>query len=153
MSFDVRIQELGLDLPAPQTPAGTYVPVVRTGNLIYVSGHGPQLPDGTYLKGVVGQDLNEVQGQAAARQVGLCILSTVKNYLGSLDRIVKLVKVLGMVNAAPTFERHPTVMNGFSDLLVEVFGDSGKGARSAIGMGSLPNRIAVEVEAIFEIRD
>ncbi len=153
MSADARIAELKLVLPNPQKPAGTYVPVVRTGNLIYVSGHGPQLPDGSYLKGIVGGDITEEQGQAAARQTGLCILSTVRDYLGSLDRVVRLVKVLGMVNAAPTFERHPTVMNGFSDLLVEVFGDNGKGARSAVGMGTLPNRIAVEVEAIFEIRD
>lgn len=153
MSADARISELNLTLPAPQKPAGTYVPVVRTGNLIYVSGHGPQLPDGAYLKGVVGDELTEEQGKTAARQTGLCILSTVRHYLGSLDRVVRLVKVLGMVNATPDFERHPAVINGFSDLLVEVFGENGKGARSAVGMGSLPNRIAIEVEAIFEIRD
>ena len=153
MSADARLTELNLTLPAPQKPAGTYVPVVRTGNLIYVSGHGPQLPDGTYMKGVVGNELTEEQGKAAARQTGLCILSTMKHYLGSLDRVVRLVKVLGMVNATADFERHPSVINGFSDLIVEVFGENGKGARSAVGMGSLPNRIAVEVEAIFEIRD
>jgi enamine deaminase RidA (YjgF/YER057c/UK114 family) len=139
--------------PENHPPAGTYVPAVRTGNLLYVSGHGPKLADGTYLTGVVGKDITEEQGQAAARQTGLCILATVQHYLGTLDRVVRLVKVLGMVNAAPDFERHPSVMNGFSDLLVEVFGEQGKGARSAVGMGTLPNRIAVEVEAIFEIRD
>lgn len=153
MSADARVKQLNLNLPPAQTPAGTYVPVVRTGNLIYVSGHGPKLADGTYLTGIVGKEITEEQGREAARQTGLCILATVQNYLGTLDRVVRLVKVLGMVNAAPDFERHPSVMNGFSDLLVEVFGDNGKGARSAVGMGSLPSRIAVEVEAIFEIRD
>src|SRR4249919_1699637 len=114
MSADARIAELNLTLPAPQKPAGTYVPVVRTGNLIYVSGHGPQQSDGSYIKGVVGNELTEEQGKAAARQTGLCILSTVKNYLGSLNRVVRLVKVLGMVNATADFERHPSVVNGFS---------------------------------------
>lgn len=153
MGADARIAELNLELPKPQTPAGTYVPVVRTGNLIYVSGHGPQMSDGTYMKGIVGKEITEEQGKAAARQTGLCILSTVRHHLGSLDKVVRLVKVLGMVNAAADFERHPTVINGFSDLLVEVFGENGKGARSAVGMGTLPNRIAVEIEAIFEIQD
>jgi enamine deaminase RidA (YjgF/YER057c/UK114 family) len=153
MGADARITELNLVLPAPQKPAGTYAPVVRTGNQIYVSGHGPQLPDGQYLKGIVGSELTEEEGKAAARQTGLCILSTVQHYLGSLDKVVKLVKVLGMINAAPTFEKHPAVINGFSDLLVEVFGENGRGARSAVGMGTLPNRIAVEIEAIFEVRD
>ena len=153
MSADARIAELRLQLPAPQKPAGTYIPVVRVGNLIYVSGHGPLRADGTQIQGVVGGDLTEEQGKEAARVVGLCMLSTIRHHLGSLDKIVRLVKVLGMVNAAPTFERHPAVINGFSDLMVEVFGDSGRGARSAVGMGSLPFRIAVEVEAIFEVRD
>lgn len=153
MSAEARLKELGIQLPAPQTPAGTYLPVVRTGNLIYVSGHGPKLPDGTYMTGIVGSELTEEQGKAAARQTGLCILATVQHFLGSLDKVVKLVKVLGMVNASPEFERHPSVINGFSDLLVEVFGESGKGARSAVGMGTLPSRITIEVEAIFEVRD
>lgn len=153
MSAEARLKELGIQLPAPQTPAGTYLPVVRTGNLIYVSGHGPKLSDGTYMTGIVGSELTEEQGKAAARQTGLCILATVQHFLGSLDKVVKLVKVLGMVNASPEFERHPAVINGFSDLLVEVFGESGKGARSAVGMGTLPSRITIEVEAIFEVRD
>ena len=153
MSADARIAELKLQLPAPQKPAGTYIPVVRVGNLIYVSGHGPLRTDNTQIQGVVGGDLTEEQGKEAARVVGLCMLSTIRHHLGSLDKVVRLVKVLGMVNAAPTFERHPAVINGFSDLMVEVFGAAGRGARSAVGMGSLPFRIAVEVEAIFEVRD
>ena len=153
MSAEARLKELGIQLPPAQTPAGTYLPVVRTGNLIYVSGHGPKLPDGTYMTGIVGSELTEEQGKAAARQTGLCILATVQHFLGSLDKVVKLVKVLGMVNASQEFERHPAVINGFSDLLVEVFGENGKGARSAVGMGTLPSRITIEVEAIFEVRD
>jgi enamine deaminase RidA (YjgF/YER057c/UK114 family) len=153
MTADAKIQELGLELPAPQVPAGTYMPVVQVGNLIYVSGHGPLHADGTQIQGRVGDDLTEEQGNEAARLVGLCILSTIKNYLGSLDRVERLVKALGMVNATADFRHHPKVINGFSDLMVEVFGDNGRGARSAIGMGSLPFNIAVEVEVIFEVRD
>ena len=151
MSAERRLQELNLTLPPPQKPVGTYIPVVRVGNLIYVSGHGPTLPDGKQLKGVVGADLTEEQGKEAARAVGLAMLSTIRNYLGSLDRVVRLVKVLGMVNCTSSFEHHPNVINGFSDLMVEVFGEHGRAARSAVGMGSLPFRIAVEVEAILEI--
>ncbi len=153
MSADARIEELGLELPAPQVPAGTYMPVVQVGNMIYVSGHGPLRHDGTQIQGRVGDDLTEAQGNEAARVVGLCILSTVRNYLGSLDRVERLVKALGMVNAAPDFRHHPKVINGFSDLMVEVFGENGRGARSAVGMGSLPFNIAVEVEVIFQVRD
>ena len=153
MGADAKIDELHLLLPKPPKPVATYLPVVRVNELIYVSGHGPTAHDGTVIKGVVGADLTEEQGKQAARVVGLAILASVRNYLGTLDRVVRLVKVLGMVNAAPDFENHPKVINGFSDLMVEVFGESGKGARSAVGMGSLPNRIAVEVEAIFEVKD
>lgn len=153
MGADARIAELHLMLPKPPKPVATYLPVVRVNELIYVSGHGPTRHDGTTIKGVVGADLTEEEGTQAARVVGLAILASVRNYLGTLDRVVRLVKVLGMVNAAPTFENHPKVINGFSDLMVEVFGEAGKGARSAVGMGSLPNKIAVEVEAIFEIKD
>ena len=149
MSAEARLKELKIELSPPPPRGGTYSPVVQTGNLIYVSGHGPMQADGTYIKGVVGKDLTEEQGKAAARQVALCVLASVKQAIGSLDRIVKVVKVLGMVNATSDFERHPAVMNGFSDLLVEIFGDAGLAARSAVGMGSLPGRIAVEVEAIM----
>jgi enamine deaminase RidA (YjgF/YER057c/UK114 family) len=153
MNAEARIAELKLELPAAPKPVATYVPVVQVGNLVYVSGHGPLRPDKTLVTGVVGTDLTEEQGYESARVTGLAILATLRNYLGSLDRVVRLVKVLGMVNAAPSFERHPFVINGFSDLMVEVFGEPGKGARSAVGMGSLPGRIATEVEAIFEVRD
>lgn len=153
MSADSRIVELGLVLPPAPKPVATYLPVVQVKELLYVSGHGPLRPDGTLVSGVVGRDLTEAEGTAAARVVGLAILASLRKYLGTLDRVVRLVKTLGMVNATPDFQRHPFVINGFSDLMVEVFGESGKGARSAVGMGSLPTNIAVEVEAIFEVRD
>lgn len=151
MGADARLAELKLVLPSAPKPVATYLPAVQVGKLLYVSGHGPLRPDGSQICGKVGADLTEAQGVEAARQVGLAILSTVRNTVGSLDRVSRLVKVLGMVNAAPDFLRHPAVVNGFSDLMVEVFGDAGKGARSAVGMGSLPGNIAVEVEAIFEL--
>ena len=151
MGAEARIKELKLELPAPPKPVATYIPAVQIGNLLFVSGHGPLKSDGTMIAGRVGADMTLEQGKAAARQVGLAILSTVRNTLGNLDRVLRLVKVLGMVNATPDFKEHPQVVNGFSDLMVEVFGDSGKGARSAVGMGSLPGNIAVEVEAIFEV--
>jgi enamine deaminase RidA (YjgF/YER057c/UK114 family) len=152
MSADDRISELGLQLPEAPRPGGIYTPAVEVGNLLYVSGHGPVQMDGTLMKGRVGQDLTEEQGQQAARQVGLTILSTLVAHLGSLNRIERLVKVLGMVNAASDFQRHPSVINGFSQLMVDVFGEAGRGARSAVGMGSLPGNIPVEVEAIFQLR-
>jgi len=152
MSADARVAELKLVLPPAPKPVATYVPTVQVGNLLYVSGHGPLRPDKTMYTGRVGADLTEAQGKEAARVVGLAILATLKNSLGSLDRVSRLIKVLGMVNAAPDFQNHPAVINGFSDLMVEVFGDAGKGARSAVGMGSLPGNIAVEVEAIFELK-
>ena len=151
MGAEARIVELWLVLPPAPKPVATYVPCVQVGSLLYVSGHGPLRPDKTMITGRVGADLKEQQGQEAARAVGLAILATLKAHLGSLDRVTRLVKVLGMVNAAPDFQHHPQVINGFSDLMVEVFGEPGKGARSAVGMGSLPMNIAVEVEAIFEI--
>ena len=127
-------------------------PVVISGNHCYVSGHGPLRSDKTMITGVVGKDLNLEQGQAAARQVGLAILATLRNELGSLDRVKRLVKTLGMVNTAADFYDHPKVINGFSELMRDVFGDdAGVGARSAVGMGPLPGNIAVEVEAIFEL--
>lgn len=151
MSAETRLAELKLELPQPPKPVATYVPCVQVGNLVYVSGHGPLKVDKTLITGRVGADLTEEQGKEAARVTGLAILASLRNYLGSLDRVVRLVKALGMVNAAADFKNHPTVINGFSDLMVEVFGESGKGARSAVGMGSLPGNIAVEVEAIYEV--
>ena len=153
MSAEARIAELKLELPKAPKPAGTYSPVVVIGDLCYVSGHGPLKTDLTMITGLVGKDLNVEQGQFAARQCGLAILATVRNALGSLDRVNRLVKTLGMVNSAPDFYQQPAVMNGFSQLMADVFGaDHGVGARSAVGMGPLPGNIAVEVECIFELR-
>jgi len=153
MSFDARVAELQLELPEAPKPGGTYNPIVQVDNLVYVSGHGPVLPDGTMISGRVGDDLTEEQGRQAARVVGLAILSTLRAQLGGLDRIQRLVKVLGMVNASADFQKHPQVINGFSDLMVEVFGENGRAARSAVGMGSLPGNIPVEVELILQLRD
>ncbi len=153
MGAEERLAELKLQLPPAPKPVATYVTAVRVGNLLYVSGHGPLRPDGTLHTGKVGSDIDVAAGQAAARQTGLAILATVKSHLGSLDKVVRLVKVLGMVNSTPDFVEHPKVINGYSDLMVEVFGDAGKAAHSAVGMGSLPSNMAVEVEAIFEVKD
>ena len=152
MSAESRLTELGLVLPPVPRPGGIYKPVVQVGQLIYVSGHGPMRADGTLMTGKVGFNLTEEQGYEAARAVGLTLLATVRASLGSLDRIQRTIKVLGMVNCTPEFSRHPAVINGFSQLLMDLFGDDGVGARSAVGMGSLPGNIAVEVEAIFELK-
>lgn len=152
MSAEARVTELGLQLPPAPKPAGVYKPIVIAGNLAYVSGHGPLRPDGTMITGRVGDDLDQAAGYAAARQVGLAILASLRAQLGSLDRVHRVIKTLGMVNAAPDFKNHPAVINGFSELFAEVFGpDRGVGARSAVGMGSLPGNIAVEVETIVEL--
>jgi enamine deaminase RidA (YjgF/YER057c/UK114 family) len=150
---DSRLGELGITLPTPPAPIATYVPAVKVGNLLFVAGHGPAAAaDGKNYTGKVGRDLTLEEGRAAARLVGLNVLATVRHSLGSLDRVVRVVKVLGMVNAVEGFTQQPQVVNGFSDLLVEVFGvERGKGARSAVGMASLPNNIPVEVEAILEV--
>lgn len=153
MGAEATLAGLKLELPTAPKPVATYVTAVRQGDLLYVSGHGPLRADGTLHVGKLGADLDVAAGQAAARQTGLAILATVRSHLGSLDKVARLVKVLGMVNSTPEFTDHPKVINGFSDLMVEVFGDPGKGARSAVGMGSLPGNIAVEVEAIFEVKD
>jgi enamine deaminase RidA (YjgF/YER057c/UK114 family) len=149
---ETRIQELHLTLPAPPKPVAKYKPAVLVGNILYVSGHGPLKVDGKQIQGRVGADLTLEQGKDAARVVGLAILSTVRNTLGSLNKVKRLVKTLGMVNATPEFKDQPQVINGFSELMAEVFGeDAGVGARSAVGMGSLPGNIAVEIECIFEV--
>jgi enamine deaminase RidA (YjgF/YER057c/UK114 family) len=153
MGAEARVVELKLELPPAPKPVATYVTAVRHGDLLYVSGHGPLRSDGTLHIGKLGADLDVPAGQAAARQTGLAILATIRNHLGSLDKVTRLIKVLGMVNCTQEFTDQPKVINGFSDLMVEVFGESGKGARSAVGMGSLPGGIAVEVEAIFQVRN
>ena len=152
MNPEARIIELKLELPPAPKPVAVYRPLVIVGNLAYVSGHGPLKPDKSLITGRVGADLDLAAGKLAARQVGLAILATLRNELGSLNRVSRLVKTLGMVNSAPDFFDHPKVINGFSELMAEVFGpENGIGARSAVGMGPLPGNIAVEIEAIFEL--
>jgi enamine deaminase RidA (YjgF/YER057c/UK114 family) len=150
---EARLKELGIELPAPPTPVANYVPAVEVGPMLYCSGDGPRRTDGSFVTGKVGADLDIEAGAQAARLTGLSVLSTVRNTLGSLDRVVRLVRVVGMVNSTSDFDQHPRVVNGFSDLMVEVFGaKAGKAARCAVGMGSLPFNIAVEIEALFEVR-
>jgi enamine deaminase RidA (YjgF/YER057c/UK114 family) len=149
-----RLRSLSIQLPPAPKPAGVYKPVVLAGNLAYVSGHGPLRADGSLITGRVGADLTLEQGKAAARQVGLTILATVRAQLGSLNRVRRVIKTLGMVNSTPDFQQHPGVINGCSELFGEIFGaDNGIGARSAVGMNSLPGNIAVEIEVIFELSD
>jgi enamine deaminase RidA (YjgF/YER057c/UK114 family) len=147
-----RLQELGLTLPPPPKPVAKYQTAVLVGNTLYVSGTGPLRADGSLVTGQVGADLTTAQGKEAARLVGLGVLSTVRNTLGSLDKVKRLVKTLGLVNSTADYKDHPQVINGFSELMAEVFGDdAGVGARSAVGAGSLPSGIAVEIECIFEV--
>jgi len=152
MSPEQRIVELKLELPPAPKPVAVYKPLVIVGNLAYISGHGPLKTDKSLITGRIGADLDLAAGKNAARQVGLAILATLRSELGSLDRVQRLIKVLGMVNSTPDFRDHPAVINGCSELFAEVFGtENGIGARSAVGMGSLPGNIAVEIEAIFEL--
>jgi enamine deaminase RidA (YjgF/YER057c/UK114 family) len=150
MSVEAKLKELKIELPEPLVPAGNYVGAKTVGKLVYLSGEGPRLPNGV-ISGKLGEDLSVEEGQEAARLVGLNMLTTLRNHIGDLDRVKQVVKVFGMVNALPNFKQHPSVINGFSDLMVEVFGDKGRGARSAVGMSSLPFQIACEVEMIVEI--
>jgi enamine deaminase RidA (YjgF/YER057c/UK114 family) len=152
MGAEARLAELKLELPPAPKPVATYVTAIRHGDLLYVSGHGPLRSDGTMITGRLGDTMDLAGGQAAARQTGLAILATVRAHVGSLDRVVRLVKTLGMVNSTPDFGDQPKVINGFSDLMKGVFGDAGVGARSAVGMGALPGGIAVEIEAIFQVK-
>ncbi|MDA7977672.1 MAG: RidA family protein [Pirellulales bacterium] len=152
MSAEDRFKELGLELPPAAKPQGVYKPIVVSGNMAYLSGHGPLQSDGSLITGRVGSEIDPEAGYQAARQTGLAILATLRSHFGSLDRVKRIVKSLGMVNAAPNFKDHPKVINGYSELLRDVFGeDAGVGARSAVGMGSLPLNMAVEIEAIFEV--
>jgi enamine deaminase RidA (YjgF/YER057c/UK114 family) len=150
---EARLAEMNLTLPPAPKPVAKYKTAVQVGNILYVSGHGPAKVDGASpVVGRVGDDLTLEQGKEAARLVGLALLSTVRATLGTLDRVKRLVKTLGMVNAAPDFKDQPQVINGFSELMAAVFGeDAGVGARSAVGMGSLPGNIPVEIECIFEV--
>lgn len=149
--IESRLKELGIVLPASSAPVANYVNAVQTGKLIFLAGKGPKRNDGTYITGKVGSDLTIEQGYQAARLTGIAQLAALKEAIGNLDRVKRIVKVLGMVNAGPDFTDHPKVINGFSDLMVEVFGEKGKHARSAVGMNSLPLGMAVEIELIVEI--
>ena len=152
MSAEAQLQQRQLDLPPAPKPAGVYRPALRVGDLCYLSGHLPFRKDGTLVTGRVGADLSQEDGYAAARQVALAMLATLRSTLGSLDRVQQLVKLMGMVQCTPEFDQQPSVINGCSDLLIEVFGNQvGVGARSAFGVHALPLDVAVEIEAIFQV--
>src|SRR4051812_31169338 len=151
MTVEERLAELGIELPEPFPPAGNYVGAVLTGSLLYLSGTAPARADGSFVRGKVGGDVDLEGGIEAARLTGLQLLAAMRRELGSLDRVRRVVKTFGMVNCAPGFNRTPQVIDGCSNLLVEVFGDAGRGARSAVGMAELPFDIAVEIELVVEV--
>lgn len=152
MTPDEQFAQLNLSLPPAPAPLGVYKPFLIVGNLCYVSGHGPLQNDKTLIKGRIGADMNMEDGKLAAQQVGLTMLATLQHNLGSFNKIKRVIKVLGMVNCTGDFEKHPYVINGCSELFAKVWGeDNGVGVRSAVGMGSLPDNIPVEIEAIFEL--
>lgn len=151
VDYDKKLKDLGIELMAPTRPMANYVKAVRTGNLLFLAGHGPTRSDGSNITGKVGKDLTLEQGYDAAKQTAISLLSTLKAELGDLNKVKRVVKVLGMVNCGPDFTDQPKVINGCSDLLVAVFGEKGKHARSAVGMNSLPSNIAVEIEIIVEV--
>ena len=152
MGIEERLKQMGLELPSSAKPMANYVPAVRTGNLVFLSGHGPLEKD-RLVTGKVGSDLTVEQGYQAARLTAIGLLGSLKALIGDLERVRRIVKLLGMVNCDPTFMEQPQVVNGASDLLVEVFGDRGRHARSAVGMNALPVNIAVEIEMIVEVED
>ena len=149
---DQRFEQLGLSLPPAPAPLGVYKPCLVDGKYLYLSGHGPVQDDRSLIIGRIGADMDQENGKLAARQVGLTMLATIKANLGSLDKVKRVIKVLGMVNCTPDFEKHPYIINGCSELFAEVWGkDLGVGVRSAVGFGSLPDNIPVEIEALFEL--
>ena len=149
---EINFQKLGLELPPAPKPLGVYKPCLIDGKYLYLSGHGTVQSDGSLIIGRIGEDMDIEQGKLAARQVGLAMLATIKANIGSLDKIKRVVKVLGMVNCVSSFERHPYIINGCSELFAAVWGEeNGIGVRSAVGMGSLPDNIPVEIEALFEL--
>ena len=152
MSAEARLKELKIELPKIPAPIGNFLPYRRVGQLLYLSGQGPRNAAGEISVGRLGKDCTVERAYSDARQIGLQMLATIRQAIDSLDHVEAIVKLLGMVNAEPEFGEHPKVINGCSDLLVEVFGDQGKHARSAVGMGSLPNRMTVEIEAIIQIK-
>jgi enamine deaminase RidA (YjgF/YER057c/UK114 family) len=152
MNAEERFNKLGLRLPPAPTPLGVYKPFLIDGKYLYLSGHGPVREDKTLIIGRIGSELNVEEGKLAARQVGLTMLSTIHTHIGSLDKIKRVIKILGMVNCTPDFERHPYIINGCSELFAAVWGEeNGIGVRSAVGFGSLPDNIPVEIEAMFEL--
>ncbi len=151
MKVEAKIEEMGIKLPTPATPVANYVPAVRTGNLVFLSGHGPVREDGSQITGKLGSYLSVEEGYEAAKRVAIGLLGSLKGLIGDLDMVTRIVKLLGMVNCDSTFKDQPKVINGASDFLVEVFGDKGKHARSAVGMNSLPFDISVEIEMIVEV--
>ncbi len=152
-SPEARLHALGLTLPPPPPPLGTYVPFRRAGTLLFLSGVGPRLPDGGFIAGQVGADLTIAQAVDAARHCALNLLTNIRQAAGTLDAVETVLKVFGMVNAVPGFGEHPKVIDGCTDLFVAIFGDAGRPARSAVGMGGLPRNIPVEIEAIVLLRD
>jgi enamine deaminase RidA (YjgF/YER057c/UK114 family) len=152
MSAEARLKQLGITLPNVPTPVANYVPYRLAGNLLFLSGQGPRDEKGNALSGKVGAEISVEEGYKRARLIGLGLLAATRQALGSLDRVEAVLKVLGMVNAVPDFKDHPKVINGCSDLFVEVLGEAGKHARSAVGMGSLPNQISVEIEAVLAVK-
>ncbi len=152
MRTEQKLAELGLSLPVLPGSKGIYKSCLEVDKLLYLSGHVSINTDGSFITGKVGLDINDEEGKLAARQCGLAMLTSIKKYLGSLDKIKRVIKILGMVNCSADYTKHPVVINGCSELFVQLWGeDNGKGVRSAVGMGSLPNNVAVEIEAIFEI--
>jgi enamine deaminase RidA (YjgF/YER057c/UK114 family) len=147
-----RLKEMGIELPEPRGPAGNYVSAVRTGNLVFLAGVGPRQPGGELVIGKLGRDLTVEQGYEAAKWCAVSLLANLRAEIGDLDRVVRMVKLLGMVNSDPDFTQPPAVMNGCSDLLVEVLGEAGRHARCAVGLATLPNGMAVEVESVVEVR-
>jgi len=147
------LKDLGIELFAPPKPMANYVRAVRTGNLVYLAGHGPTKADGSNITGKVGKEMTTEQGYEAAKQTGIALLSTLKSEIGDFNKVKRIIKVLGMVNCTPEFTDQPKVINGFSDLMVSIFGEKGKHARSAVGMIALPNNITVEIEMIVEVEN
>ena len=153
MQIEAKLEQMGIKIPAAVTPVANYVPAVRTGNLIFLSGHGPFNEDGSLITGKVGADLTVEQGYEAARRIAIGLLGSLKPEIGDLDKVKRIVKLLGLVNCTAEFADQPKVINGASDFLVEVLGDKGKHARSAVGTNALPLNIAVEIEMIVEVED
>lgn len=150
VDFDQKLKDLGIELPSVSPPVANYVNITQSGKILFLAGKGPRKADGTYITGKVGADLTQEQGYEAAKLTAINQLAVLKDHLGDLNKVKRILKVNGMVNAVPDFTNQPEVINGFSDLMVEVFGDKGKHARAAVGMGSLPRNICVEVELIAE---